>query len=116
MKDAEAIMNRGIELSKRDSLPLVVLGRSLGGAASINVLSKPAHKNSVKALILENTFTSIYDVVAHLTPPPFKLILPFLWLVTSGSYNSKAKLPNVHAPILFVKGCKDRLIPKRQMD
>ena len=97
-------------------MPLFVFGRSLGGAASINVLSKAKNKYSAKCLILENTFTSIYDVVANFVSLPFILVLPIVWLITSDSYNSIAKLPNVHVPILFVKGCKDKLIPKRQMD
>ena len=52
MKDAQAIMIRGVELAHRDKLPLFVFGRSLGGAASINVLSQPAFKYSAKGLIL----------------------------------------------------------------
>lgn len=52
MKDAQAIMDKAIELSNRDKLPLVVFGRSLGGAASINVLSQPGYKNAAQALIL----------------------------------------------------------------
>jgi fermentation-respiration switch protein FrsA (DUF1100 family) len=44
------------------------------------------------------------------------LLAPLLWLITSGSYNSISKISNVHIPILFVKGCKDTLIPKGQMD
>ena len=41
MNDARSILRKGSELSKRDELPLIMLGRSLGGASSINTLSQP---------------------------------------------------------------------------
>lgn len=52
MTDAQAIMRKAVELARRDGLPLVVFGRSLGGAASINTLSQPEFTHSAKALIL----------------------------------------------------------------
>lgn len=41
MRDAAAILKKGVELSQRDHLPLFVFGRSLGGAAAIHTLSRP---------------------------------------------------------------------------
>lgn len=116
MTDSKAIMEKAIELSKRDKLSLIVFGRSLGGASSINTLSQPTFKYAAKGLILENTFTSIKDVAWNLTPKPLSFLYPLIWLVTAGSYNSFSKIHNVHIPILFIKGCKDELIPKVQMD
>lgn len=116
MTDSTAILSRGIELSKRDELPLIIFGRSLGGASSIHALSQPEFKYAAKGLILENTFTSIYDVASHLMPKSLIFLAPILWLITAGSYNSIEKLPDVHVPILFIKGCRDMLIPKAQMD
>ena len=116
MTDSEAIMRKAVELSRRDKLPLIVFGRSLGGAASIHTLSQPEFAYSAKALILENTFTSIFDVAYHLTPRPLLFLAPLLYLITSNSYNSFGKFPKVKVPILFIKGCRDLLIPKEQMD
>jgi fermentation-respiration switch protein FrsA (DUF1100 family) len=66
-------------------------------------------------LIIENTFTSIYDVAANFIPTFLYPIKFLLWLTTQGSYNSLAKIKNVKIPILFVKGLKDKLVPPPQM-
>jgi alpha-beta hydrolase superfamily lysophospholipase len=52
MTDAETILDKGIELSKRDGLPLVILGRSLGGAVSIRTFSIPKYRYLAKGIIL----------------------------------------------------------------
>lgn len=89
--------------------------RSLGGAAAIAILSTERYKYSAKGLILENTFTSIYDVAAHFIPNFIYPVRFLLLLATQGSYNSLAKIKNVRIPILFVKGLKDKLVPPAQM-
>jgi fermentation-respiration switch protein FrsA (DUF1100 family) len=95
---------------------LFVFGRSLGGAAAIHVLSQPEFKYSAKGLIVENTFTSIYDVASNLIPPFLFPLRLFLWLVTSNSFRSIKKMKDVHVPVLFIKGKKDELVPTRLMD
>jgi fermentation-respiration switch protein FrsA (DUF1100 family) len=52
MRDSKAILSKGVELSKRDKIPLIVFGRSLGGASSIHTLSDPEFKYAAKGLIL----------------------------------------------------------------
>jgi hypothetical protein len=52
MTDSKAIMAKGVELSKRDDIPLIIFGRSLGGASSISTLSEPEFKYAAKGLIL----------------------------------------------------------------
>lgn len=52
MKDAAKIFEKGVELGRRDKLPVFVLGRSLGGAAAIHVLSRPEFKYDAKGLVL----------------------------------------------------------------
>lgn len=93
-----------------------MFGRSLGGFSAISTLSHPIFQDQVKGLILENTFTSIYDVAAKIIPKFLYPLLPLLWIITVGSYASIKKIPNLHTPILFVKGSSDQLIPKAQMD
>lgn len=116
MKDAAKIFEKGIELGKRDNLPVLVLGRSLGGAAAIHVLSRPEFKYAAKGLVLENTFTSIYDVAANMVPTVLSPLKGLLWLITRDSYRSIGKIQDIHVPILFVKGRKDQLVPARLMD
>jgi fermentation-respiration switch protein FrsA (DUF1100 family) len=97
-------------------MPIFVFGRSLGGAAAIHALSQQQFKYAAKGLILENTFTNIFDVASNLIPKylfPLKL---FLWLTTSKSYRSIDRMRDVHVPVLFIKGKKDNIIPTRLMD
>lgn len=116
MIDSKAILRKAIEIAKDSQLKLFVFGRSLGGAASIGVLSLPEFKNAVRGLILENTFTSIKDVAINFVPIIFYPLRLLVWLVTNNSYNSIDKIKNVGAPILFIKGLRDELVPKILMD
>lgn len=52
MYDAEVILKKGVELALESRLPLFVLGRSLGGAAAIHVLSLPEFHLSAKGIVL----------------------------------------------------------------
>lgn len=70
----------------------------------------------MKGLIIENTFTSIYDVAANIVPPLLVFLKPIVWLMTSGSFNSIERIKKIHTPILMIKGAKDTLIPMTQMD
>lgn len=72
--DAQAIMEYAVSLKAKalaegNIKDIYVLGRSLGGAVSIYIATQPAYKNEIKGLILENTFTSIQDMVKVLFPP-----------------------------------------------
>ena len=44
------------------------------------------------------------------------LLRPLIYLVTYNSYNSLSKISDLKVPILFIKGVKDRLVPKVLMD
>lgn len=114
--DSKFILEKARELAERDNLLLFVFGRSLGGFAAISTLSQ-LNQNKPKGLILENTFTSVYDVAANTVPIVMGPILwPLFLLITFGSYNSMKKIGKVNVPTLFVKGDNDKLIPKVQMD
>ena len=45
-----------------------MFGRSLGGAVAIDLVSKNKAVSNIKGLILENTFTSIPDMVDKIFP------------------------------------------------
>ena len=80
---------------------VAVFGRSLGGAVAVDLATKvgPA------ALIAESTFTSVRDMVAHIFP-----ILPIGSLLRT-KYDSLAKIGSIRAPVLFVHGTRDELVP-----
>jgi len=80
---------------------VAVFGRSLGGAVAVDL----ATKVSPSALILESTFTSVRDMVAHIFP-----ILPIGSLLST-KYESLDKIGHIRSPVLFVHGTRDELVP-----
>ncbi|KXN81197.1 Protein bem46, partial [Leucoagaricus sp. SymC.cos] len=109
-RDAQAIVDWVRNDPGLSKIPIIVYGLSLGGAVAIDVTSKNPEK--IKGLILENTFTSIPDVV-HAWP----IIGPFSFACTQ-RWNSASKLPKIPSslPILFCSGRNDGVVPPVHMD
>lgn len=91
-------------LAERSGLPanqLVLHGRSLGGAAAVDMASR----HGARGLILEDTFTSMPDVAARLYPwAPVRMLM-------RTQYRSIDKLPLYTGPLLQGHGTDDMLIP-----
>jgi len=101
-----------IYLKKRndiDQTRIYVFGRSLGGAAAIALSS--IHSKSLAGLILENTFTSISDLVNTLFPY-LTLFKPFVLRL---EWNSLFRIKFVECPILFLSGKNDEIVPHQHM-
>ena len=79
---------------------IVVLGESLGGGIG----SQLATERTIKALILERTFTSVPDVGAE--------IFPFLPVRTLSSikYDTINRLSRIDVPILVLHGRNDEIV------
>lgn len=91
-------------LAKRTNLQakdLVLHGESLGGAVVVALASA----DGARALILENTFSSLLDVVAFHYP-----WLPAKFLIRS-RFDSAATIGRYHGPLLQVHGDADTIIP-----
>ena len=81
----------------------VAMGRSLGGAAAIEI----ATKTRVDGMILDRTFSSIVDIAADRYP-----IFPIRWVMRN-QFRSIEKLPGYTGPLLQMHGDVDELIPYR---
>ena len=66
--DAQAALDYIINSDMIDPQLIFVFGRSLGGAVAIDLVSKNICLSNIKGLILENTFTSISDMVDKVFP------------------------------------------------
>jgi len=98
-KDVEAAY---AYLIKRDikSESIVVYGESIGGAFAVDL----AVKKAVKALIIEDTFTSIPAMVHRAIP-----FIPTFILATR--LDSLSKISKVHVPKLIFHSIDDEIIP-----
>jgi hypothetical protein len=111
MQDAEAIVSHsfGALDDKINTNEVFVLGRSLGGAVAIYVINQL--KPNIRGLILENTFTSMSDLIDKIFPF-LKLIKNFL---LKNHWPTKDRISFLKIPILFFMSAKDELIPIEQM-
>lgn len=90
---------------------LVAYGQSIGGAVAIDLASRnPA---SVHALILENTFLSIPELIPHVLPP-----VRYFTFLCREYWNSSIAITKIsqNVPTLFLSGRQDELIPPSHMD
>jgi fermentation-respiration switch protein FrsA (DUF1100 family) len=84
----------------RSPLPVVVHGRSLGGAVAIRLASEHA----VDGLIVESTFTSLAAMAGRTGIPLASRLVPY-------RFDSEQRIARIEAPVLVVHGDRDELIP-----
>ena len=73
---------------------IILHGQSLGGGVAIPL----AVKHKVAGLIVESSFVTAFRVLTRIPIYPFD------------KYKNIDKIKNVHCPVLFIHGLKDRLI------
>jgi len=93
---------------------IFLLGRSLGGAvgtylAALNEseTKEDLYRHGFNGLVLENTFTSIDDMVDHI----FSIVRLFKSLILRMHWNTAELIGDIKSPILFVIGDKDEIVP-----
>ncbi|KAJ1656358.1 hypothetical protein IWQ61_004061 [Dispira simplex] len=100
--------------------PIYIYGHSLGGALAIDLAnrlttqSKPGNMPMVCGVVLENTFTSMLDLVGAVYPR----WLPYYWLARYCLWNHWPNVDRIQAitvPILFLSAAKDDLVPPWMM-
>ena len=77
---------------------ILLHGESLGSAVAVDL----AARRACGGLVLETPFTSARDVAAR--------VLPVLGPLLIWSYNSKAKIARVRAPLLIMHGDRDEVV------
>ena len=93
-----------------DRNQVFLFGRSLGGAVAASVaLDKSL---PFRGVIIENTFTTLGDLVDS-TYPPLKYVRDFL---LKSKFETIKIIGKIKRPILFCRSENDELIPKSQMD
>ena len=87
-------------ISREDSKSIILYGESLGGAVAVDL----AARQKVDVLILEGTFTNIYDMAKVIYP-----FLPKIFLKTK--FDSLAKIKSVNARIFSMHSKVDDIVP-----
>jgi fermentation-respiration switch protein FrsA (DUF1100 family) len=80
---------------------IVLWGESIGGAIAVDL----AARDGARALILEDTFTSLPEVAAYHYP-----WLPVRWLM-HGKLNSLEAIRHYRGPLLMAHGDADTIVP-----
>lgn len=91
-------------ISRSDISPdsIILYGESIGGAVAIDLASK----QKVKALLTEETFSSVKDMV--------RIIYPFLpYFILQSRFDSVAKIRKITVPKLIIHSVDDEIVPFR---
>ena len=91
-------------LAARAGIPerqIVMMGESLGGGVAVDL----AAADGARGLVLKSTFSSIRDVAA--ADFPCSPVRPLVQI----RFDSAAKIPNYHGPLLQFHGDNDHTIP-----
>jgi fermentation-respiration switch protein FrsA (DUF1100 family) len=80
---------------------IVIHGESLGTAVAVDLASR----RPCAGVVLEAPFTSARDVA--------RTVLPVIGPMVVWGFNSREKIGRVHAPMLFIQGDSDEIIPLR---
>jgi uncharacterized protein len=97
-RDAEAGYKYLVEVG-HGAGNIVLHGESLGTSVAVDL----AARHKCGGVVLEAPFNSAREVASRVLP----LIGP---LITWG-FDSKSKMPRVHAPVLVIQGTRDEVIP-----
>jgi fermentation-respiration switch protein FrsA (DUF1100 family) len=101
LADARAARRWLARRSGTSESQIVLMGESIGGAVMVDL----AAHDGARALVLENTFSSLADVGAYHYP-----WLP-VRLVMRSKFDSARKIRDYHGPLLMFHGDSDRIIP-----
>ncbi|CAG8444474.1 6246_t:CDS:2 [Ambispora leptoticha] len=100
--------------------PLYLYGHSLGGGVAIYLAKQVQDYNNnhqLRGIILENTFTSIKDMIVTIYPQkwlPYRYLinLPFL---LRNKWDNVATIREIKVPTLFLSSRNDEIVPQKQM-
>ena len=80
---------------------------------AIELASRAENREKIRAVVVENTFTSVPEIARSAFDVKVIRILPDI--LFKNQYRSRRKVCRVSAPTLFLSGADDQLIPPRMM-
>ncbi|MGB5592849.1 MAG: alpha/beta fold hydrolase [Crocosphaera sp.] len=104
-RDSQAAWDYLVEERQIHPQNIFIYGHSLGGAVAIDL---GVRQPNAAGVIVENTFTSMRDMVAHLGS--FYQLFP-TDLILHQHFDSLNKLRLLQVPLLLIHGTSDRTVP-----
>ena len=88
-----------------------MIGRSLGGAVAAYMATHPETPNNLfTGVILENTFTSISDMVDNMFFPPITTFKDYILTI---GWKTIDLVPSLNIPVLYITGDQDEIVPTK---
>lgn len=107
--DADAVLEYAKSHPRLEGSPIILFGRSLGGAVAISLCHR--RPEQVAVVIVENTFMSISAMVDSLMP----WAAYFKHLVLRIDWNNYDKIKEIRKPVFFIGSEYDEIVPPMQM-
>jgi abhydrolase domain-containing protein 13 len=114
-EDAIATLNHIRSDAKLKNTPIILFGRSLGGAVAIHLAhyAQESIKMEVAGVIVENTFLSIDRMVDSIFPVlSYRLLKNILLRI---GWRNDAMVTSIKCPMMFIAGDRDEIVPHAHM-
>jgi len=105
--DAKLILQYIKSNIKTEDSAIFLLGRSLGGAVA--AYSASLEPQMFEGLILENTFTSISDIVDDI----MSFLSYFKWLILRIGWDTNQIVKTLKLPVLVIGSMEDEIVPAK---
>lgn len=120
--DLEAVLTWRSGQPSLASLPVGMLGWSLGGAIACQVA---AHQPSIKALALDSAYARLFPIAARVVKVRYRLpVVPFAWITWAGvqlallrdlsTLDPLRLAPRLQIPLLWIHGQQDQVVSPEQ--
>ena len=114
VEDAQTIWNMLKNDNRFIGHKKIVMGKSLGGAVTTSLAKE---NDDIDGIILENTFTSIYDVAIYQYSFVGKIPEFFRNMLLLGNrWESIDKIEYIKIPKLFISGQEDKIVNPKNMN
>ena len=104
--DSENALEYLKNLNSEKELPIIILGRSIGGHLAVKIAHD--HQDLVSALVIEGAFTNHHRIAVQISPFFLK---PFAELLVVSEYKASELIKEVKIPKLIIHSTEDETIP-----
>ena len=104
--DAESALAYLEEETKDKNIPIIILGRSIGGHLAVKIAHD--HQKEIKALVIEGAFTNHHAIATAISP---FWLWPFAEILVKSQYKASDLIKDITIPKLIIHSTEDDVIP-----